>query len=123
RVDASHTAWADDSADELEAWKARLESKGIEVIETRHETIESIYFRDPNGYFIEITLQLRPLNRVDAVDAGLTLQAAIEREEEAARAGARLTAIDDVWTRKAQLVEAQAAQPPSATAPGRMRVP
>jgi catechol 2,3-dioxygenase-like lactoylglutathione lyase family enzyme len=121
--DASHTAWAVESADELEAWKQRLESKGIEVIETRHETIESIYFRDPNGYFIEITLPLRPLNRVDAVDAGLTLQAAIEREEEAARSGRRMTAIDEVWTRKAQLLEAQASQRSSATALVRMFVP
>ena len=121
--DATHTAWGVDSIEELEAWKARLEGKGVEIIETRHETIESIYFRDPNGYFIEITLQLRPLNRVDAVDAGLTLQAAIEREEEAARCGTRLTAIDDVWTRKAQLLEAQVAQPPSTTALVRMFVP
>jgi catechol 2,3-dioxygenase-like lactoylglutathione lyase family enzyme len=121
--DASHTAWAVDSVGELEAWRVRLQSKGIEVIETRHETIESIYFRDPNGYFIEITLQLRPLNRVDAMDAGLTLQAAIEREEEAARRGTRLTAIDEVWTRKAQLLEVQAAQVSSATALVRMFVP
>ena len=118
---SAYVGWT--SASELEAWKARLGSRGIEVIETRHETIESIYFRDPNGYFIEITLQLRPLNRVDAVDAGLTLQAAIEREEEAARCGTRLTAIDDVWTRKAQLLEAQVAQPPSTTALVRMFVP
>ena len=33
--DASHTAWAVDSAEELEAWKSRLESKDIEMIETR----------------------------------------------------------------------------------------
>src|ERR1700676_5137223 len=54
--DATHTSWLVDGADELHAWKTRLEAKGIEVsAETTHETIESIYFRDPNGYFIEIT--------------------------------------------------------------------
>src|SRR5438552_15225613 len=41
--DATHTAWAADSADELEAWKSRLEARQVEVIETRHETTESIY--------------------------------------------------------------------------------
>lgn len=109
--DATHTAWAVDTADELEAWKARLHAKGVEVIETRHETIESIYFRDPNGYFIEITLQMRPLNEVDAVDAALTLEAAIAGEAEAARMGARITSIDDVWSRKAAILEAQAGVP------------
>ena len=59
----------------------------------------------------------------DAVDAGLTLQAAIEREEEAARCGTRMTAIDDVWTRKAQLLEAHAEQRSSGTALVRMFVP
>jgi catechol 2,3-dioxygenase-like lactoylglutathione lyase family enzyme len=105
--DATHTAWSVDSAVELEAWKQRLGEKGIEVIETRHETIESIYFRDPNGYFIEITLQMRPLNDVDAVDGSLTLEAAIASEAEAAQAGKRVTRIDDVWSKKARLLEAQ----------------
>ncbi len=113
--DATHTAWAVHSVVELEAWKRRLQAKNVEVIETRHETIESIYFRDPNGYFIEITLQMRPLNEVDAADAALTLEAAIAGEAEAAKCGARLTSIDDVWNRKAKLLEAQIeGQSPSA---------
>ena len=53
--DATHTAWVVDSAEELEAWKRHLEDKDVEVVETRHEVIESIYFRDPNGYVIELT--------------------------------------------------------------------
>src|SRR5258706_7002170 len=109
--DSTHTAWAVDSAEELEAWKQRLEARHVEVIETRHETIESIYFRDPNGYFIEITLQMRPLNDVDAIDGALTLEAAIAGEAEAARSGARLTSIDAVWNQKAKLLEAQAGGP------------
>jgi catechol 2,3-dioxygenase-like lactoylglutathione lyase family enzyme len=111
--DATHTAWAVDSEEELEAWKQRLEARNVEVIETRHETIESIYFRDPNGYFIEITVQMRPLNDVDAFDGELTLAAAIEGEAEAARVGARLTTIDAVWNHKAKLLEAKAGGPPS----------
>ena len=106
--DATHTSWLVDGADELRAWKARLEAKGIEVsAETAHETIESIYFRDPNGYFIEITRRLRPLGAVDALDAALTLEAAIQVEEEARAAGQRNAEIDDVWRRKARLLEAR----------------
>ena len=106
--DATHTAWAVDSAEELEAWKQCLQAKNVEVIETRHETIESIYFRDPNGYFIEITMQMRPLNDVDAIDGALTLEAAMAGEVEAAKSGTRLTSIDAVWNYKAKLLEAQA---------------
>jgi catechol 2,3-dioxygenase-like lactoylglutathione lyase family enzyme len=104
--DATHTAWLVDTPDELRAWKKRLESKGLEVSsETTHEVIESIYFRDPNGYFIEITRKLRPLNQIDVVDAGLTLDAAIQLEEEAKKGGVRVTTIDSVWNRKARLLE------------------
>lgn len=104
--DATHTAWLVDTAEELRAWKARLESRGVEVsVETTHEVIESIYFRDPNGYFIEITRKLRPVNRIDSVDASATLEAAIALEEEARKAGRRVTSIDEVWNRKAQILE------------------
>lgn len=106
--DATHTAWLVDTAEELLAWKQRIEAKGIDVsVETRHEVIESIYFRDPNGYFIEITRRLRPLNDVDAVDAALTLEAAVQLEEECRASGQRLALIDAVWDRKARLLEAQ----------------
>ena len=106
--DATHTAWLVDSAQELRAWKERLEAAGIEVsVETTHEVIESIYFRDPNGYFIEITRKLRALNRIDEVDAAATLQAAIELEEEASKAEIRVTTIDMIWNRKARLLEAR----------------
>jgi catechol 2,3-dioxygenase-like lactoylglutathione lyase family enzyme len=106
--DATHTAWLVESAEELRAWKHRLESRGVEVsVETTHEVIESIYFRDPNGYFIEITRKLRPVNEVDAHDAALTLEAAIALEDETAASGRPITAIDDVWTRKAALLEAR----------------
>jgi catechol 2,3-dioxygenase-like lactoylglutathione lyase family enzyme len=106
--DATHTAWLVDSAQELRAWKERLEAAGVEVsVETTHEVIESIYFRDPNGYFIEITRKLRALNRIDEVDAAATLQAAIELEEEASKAEIRVTTIDMIWNRKARLLEAR----------------
>jgi len=104
--DATHTAWLVDGADELQAWKQRLEAQGLDVsVETRHEVIESIYVRDPNGYFVEFTRKLRPLDDIDATDATLTLQAAIEAEDAAATAGRRVTAIDEIWWRKAALLD------------------
>jgi catechol 2,3-dioxygenase-like lactoylglutathione lyase family enzyme len=96
----NHTAWTSQSADELIAWKERLRSFGVRVSEeVRHETIESIYFRDPNFYPIEITLPLRPLGALDAEDAALTVAAAVELED----AGG-WTAIEAMWRRKADLV-------------------
>lgn len=100
---ANHTAWAVSSPEELLAWKERLRSFDIRVSdEVRHETIESIYFRDPNFYPIEITLPLRKLGGLDATDAELTVQAAVELETQG-----NWTAIDDMWKRKATLVEAR----------------
>lgn len=100
--DGTHTGWLVDSVEELRAWKERLESKGVKVsVETTHEVLESIYFRDPNGYLIEITRKLRPLNRIDEVDAALTMQAAMELEAQ----GKRVSSIDAIWNRKAQLLE------------------
>lgn len=103
--DASHTAWQVDTQEELLAWKTRLEARGVVVsAETAHEVIESIYFRDPNGYFIEITRKLRPLGALDARDADATLSAAIELEDEARATQARVTSIDDIWVRKAEIL-------------------
>ncbi|VVE16365.1 glyoxalase [Pandoraea iniqua] len=101
--DATHTAWLVDTQADLHAWKARLEARGVEVsAETAHEVIESIYFRDPNGYFIEITRKLRALESIDARDAAATLEAAMEVEDEARDGSAPFTCIDAVWLRKAQ---------------------
>jgi catechol 2,3-dioxygenase-like lactoylglutathione lyase family enzyme len=103
--DATHTAWLVESEAELQAWKARLEAHGLDVsVETRHEVIESIYVRDPNGYFIEFTRKLRPLGELDASDAALTLQAAMEAEDKAAAEGRRVLNIDEFWLRKAELL-------------------
>lgn len=102
--DATHTSWLVDSQDELLAWKSRLERKGLQVsTETRHEVIESIYFRDPNGYFIEITRKLRALGTLDAQDAALTLEAAMLAEADTTSA----PSVEAIWNRKAQLLNAR----------------
>lgn len=106
--DATHTSWLVDTKEELLAWKDKLESKGVQVSSaTAHEVIESIYFRDPNGYFIEITRKLRPVDEHDARDANLTLEAAIRLESERDAHAAKPISIDAVWNRKAGLLDAK----------------
>ncbi|WP_297839267.1 VOC family protein [Pseudomonas sp.] len=103
RFEATHTAWRVDTREELLAWRDRIESQGIPLIfQIRHELIESIYFSDPNGYYLEVTLQERPMDQLDADDATRTLQAAMAAED-AHRAGTcDFTGIDQVWLDKAQ---------------------
>lgn len=102
---ATHTAWQVPDFDTLDQWRERLEAKGIEIrYQLRHEVIESIYFLDPNGYSIEITVPLREFVALDADDAALSIQAAIDAEESAAAGGSRLEGIGDVWERKGRLV-------------------
>ena len=100
--DATHTAWQVDSVDEVRAWRERLEARGVAVVpEMRHEVIESIYFRDPNGYLLEVTRALRPFMPIDAQDAARTLEAAMAVEARARTGGAAFRTIDAVWQEKA----------------------
>ena len=103
---ATHTAWSVPTSEELQRWKTTLEARGLIVSPyTRHEILESIYFRDPNGYPVEITLRLREVEVIDETDARLTLEAAMQVEDELRAKGDRLHDIDTVWRRKAKLVE------------------
>lgn len=103
--DAIHTAWRVETEEELLAWRARLESRNVPIIfQIEHEVVESIYFRDPNGYFLEIGRPLREFVALDAADAELTLQAAIEAEERARREGGELTDIETAWRAKGELL-------------------
>ena len=55
----NHIAFRVDSVDDLVAMKARLEAGGVEVLGiTDHHIIKSIYFFDPNGVRLELTVQL-----------------------------------------------------------------
>lgn len=52
-----HIAFKVDSVQELEGMKARLEVEGIEVVGiTDHTIFKSIYFFDPNGHRLELTV-------------------------------------------------------------------
>jgi catechol 2,3-dioxygenase-like lactoylglutathione lyase family enzyme len=103
---ATHTAWGVDNPEQLRLWKETLEKRGVTVSPyTRHEILESIYFRDPNGYPLEVTLRLRDTHMLDAKDAEMTLEAAMQLEDETRARNERLRDIDTVWRRKAKLVE------------------
>jgi catechol 2,3-dioxygenase-like lactoylglutathione lyase family enzyme len=106
--DAIHTAWRVETAEVLAAWRSRLESKGVEIMyQIEHEVVESIYFRDPNGYYLEIGRPLRPFVSIDVHDAELTLAAAIQVEEEKATRNERLKDIEAVWKAKGAMLEAE----------------
>ena len=104
---ATHTAWCVPTSEDLQKWKTSFSNPvGLTVSPyTRHEILESIYFRDPNGYPVEITRRLRDVEVIDAGDAQLTLEAAMQLEDELRANGDRLKDIDTVWRRKARLVE------------------
>lgn len=114
RFQATHTAWAVDTYEELLAWRERLEAQGIPLIyQIRHELIESIYFNDPNGYYLEITLQERPMTALDSEDATRTLEAAMAMEDAMTSGTGAFTSIDQVWRRKALGIHSGEAGTPS----------
>lgn len=81
-------------------WRARFEEHGIRVIaQVAHETIESIYVRDPNGMIFEVTRPLRELDERDERDARLSLEALLDV------LGEDDPTLEKVWRRKAELVE------------------
>ena len=97
---ANHTAWRVETEDELLAWQKRLEAKGVRVSQfVKHEILESIYFRDPNFYPLEITRSLRDMEELDAVDARMTIDAALTLED-----SGRWTSIEQLWRAKSDFV-------------------
>jgi catechol 2,3-dioxygenase-like lactoylglutathione lyase family enzyme len=103
--DSVHTAWRVETREQLQAWRERLESRGVPIMfQVEHEVVESIYFRDPNGYFLEIGRPTRELVALDAMDAELTLQAAIDAEAKARLKGQEMSSIESAWRAKGELI-------------------
>jgi len=100
---ARHTSWRVESDKEIAAWRERLAAKGVAVSEeVQHEVIKSLYFRDPNGYPLEISLTTRALGEADAADAALTLEAMIETFVDGD--DPRSKTIEDMWRLKGEKV-------------------
>lgn len=92
-----------DEEDLLE-YRRRLDESDWPVeMQVMHETIESIYTHDPNGYMIEITRQLRPVMPQEDLDAQLTIEALCEV------AAGDAPSMDALLTRKAELIVERAA--------------
>jgi catechol 2,3-dioxygenase-like lactoylglutathione lyase family enzyme len=97
-----HTAWAVKSVAELQRWRDRIAAAGVKVSEAiEHEILHSIYFRDPNGYDMEITCAIRELGAPDTRDAELSVAAMIDVFGDDNPNGAT---IEDFWRRKGDLV-------------------
>jgi catechol 2,3-dioxygenase-like lactoylglutathione lyase family enzyme len=95
---ARHLALLVDTEEELQLYQERLEAAGYPLRHrVMHELIESIYVYDPNGYNLEFTRRLRPLNDLDQADTELSIEALIDvsRQDE--------PTLEKVWRRKAEL--------------------
>jgi catechol 2,3-dioxygenase-like lactoylglutathione lyase family enzyme len=103
---ARHLALSVETVEDLDMYQQRLEQAGIPLLyRTLHETIESIYVIDPNGYYFEITRRLRPVLQIDIEDAALTMDALTQ-----AIADGEPT-LAAVWARKAALIEQESLVP------------
>jgi catechol 2,3-dioxygenase-like lactoylglutathione lyase family enzyme len=98
----THHSFAAGSLEELEQWATWLEANGHKIQQRNtYEVMSSIYVWDPNGRFLEIAANHRPLNEIDAEDAELTAEALKLAADEKAPRIARM------WEIKAGLVERQ----------------
>ncbi|HET6735219.1 VOC family protein [Mycobacterium sp.] len=103
--DSRHLAIHVDSVEALDEYRRRLESNDWVVeMQVKHETIESIYTHDPNGFMVEFTYPLRETTKVDDDDAELTVRALIDVIAE----GGTPT-MAKMWARKAELIVANVA--------------
>lgn len=94
-----HLAIHVDSEEHLNEYQRRLDvSNWPTEMRVQHETIESIYTHDPNGYMVEITRALRPVTPQEDHDAAISVQALLD----IADAG-NLT-LDALLQRKAELI-------------------
>ncbi|MEL5953558.1 VOC family protein [Streptomyces sp. CLV115] len=89
--------------EELTEYQRRLDASEWPCeLRLQHETIESIYTHDPNGYLIEFTRALRPVTPQEDLDANLTIDALLDV---IARGEPNMAAL---LTRKAELIVEQA---------------
>jgi catechol 2,3-dioxygenase-like lactoylglutathione lyase family enzyme len=78
-VRSRHLAIHVDSEEDLLEYRRRLDGSQWPVeMQIQHETIESIYTHDPNGYMIEVTRALRPVTPQEDLDAALTIDALLD---------------------------------------------
>jgi catechol 2,3-dioxygenase-like lactoylglutathione lyase family enzyme len=78
-IRSRHLAIHVDSEEDLLEYRRRLDHSEWPVeMQIQHETIESIYTHDPNGYMFEMTRALRPVTPQEDLDAELTIDALVD---------------------------------------------
>jgi catechol 2,3-dioxygenase-like lactoylglutathione lyase family enzyme len=98
-VRSRHLALHVQSEQHMLEYRRRLDASEWPVeMQVQHETIESIYTHDPNGYMVEITRALRPVTPQEDLDANLTIDALVDIVQEPGHS------LDDLLVRKAQLI-------------------
>ena len=103
-INSRHLAIHVDDEEDLLEYRRRLdESQWPVEMQVMHETIESIYTHDPNGYMVELTRALRPVTPQEDLDAALTVDALVEV------ATGPEPSMDKLLTRKAELIVERAA--------------
>jgi catechol 2,3-dioxygenase-like lactoylglutathione lyase family enzyme len=99
-IRSRHLAIHVDTEEDLLEYRRRLDGSEWPVeMQVRHETIESIYTHDPNGYMIELTRPMRPVTPQEDFDANLTIDSLLDvlRDDP-------LPALGQVLARKAELI-------------------
>ncbi|TWS26055.1 VOC family protein [Tsukamurella sputi] len=78
-IRSRHLAIHVESEEHLMEYRRRLDASEWPVeMQIQHETIESIYTHDPNGYMIEITRAMRPVTPQEDLDANITIDALVD---------------------------------------------
>lgn len=115
--DSRHLSLHVDNADVLFEYRRRLDesSYGVEM-QIQHETIESIYTHDPNGYLVEFSCPTRETTAADDRDAELTVRALLDIVADGEPSMSKL------WTRKAELIVSDAAAREADSEPGKVSV-
>ncbi|MGE0216132.1 VOC family protein [Mycolicibacterium sp.] len=99
-----HLALHVESEAALTEYQRRLDaSRWSTEMRIQHETIESIYTHDPNGYIVEITRSLRPVTPQEDLDANVTVDALLDV------VAAGEPSMDALLQRKAELIIERAA--------------
>lgn len=107
-IGSRHLAIHVDSEPALNEYQRRLDASAWPTeMRLQHETIESIYTHDPNGYIVELTRALRPVTPQEDLDAGLTIDALVDVVQ---RGDASLL---DLLQRKAELIIERTVESPS----------
>lgn len=105
---AHHLAIHVDTEEDLLEYRRRLDASDWKCeLQVRHETVESIYVRDPNDFLIEITRPLRTLTAEDDIDANFSVDAlmAVVDEDE--------PSLERFYQIKAELIAARYADEPT----------